>query len=78
VASSRRSEPKLTEAHRWGMDWNPVCTFHGKRWSEHEGGRCLFCCICFDTSPEGWATDSEGTTWDVCDTEECRTMAGIT
>lgn len=57
---------------------DPVCAFHGKRWSEHEEGRCLFCCICFEIDPEnGWATDSDGVTWDVCDTEECRHMAGI-
>jgi hypothetical protein len=57
---------------------DPVCAFHGKRWSEHEGGRCLFCCICFKTlMPQECAEDSEGRTWDVCDTEECRTMAGL-
>jgi hypothetical protein len=26
---------------------DPVCLLHGKRWSEHEHGRCLFCCLCF-------------------------------
>ena len=77
---SRRSDPyngSVGQAlNAAGLD--PVCAFHGKRWSEHEGGHCLYCCICFTTNPEtGWATDSEGTTWDVCDTEECRTLAGI-
>lgn len=62
--------------HAVGLD--PVCAFHGKRWSEHEGGRCLYCCMCFETDPPtGWATDSEGTTWDVCNTDECRWSAGI-
>lgn len=26
---------------------DPVCLFHGKKHSEHEGGRCLYCCLCF-------------------------------
>jgi hypothetical protein len=58
---------------------DPVCLFHGRRWSEHEDGRCLYCCICFNSNltHETCATDSEGQKWDVCDTEECRTMAGI-
>ena len=30
-----------------GID--PVCAFHGLRWSEHELGFCLFCCLCFRT-----------------------------
>lgn len=46
---------------------DPVCLFHGKKWSEHEGGRCLYCCICFDTNPpSGWWVDEGGTTWDIC------------
>jgi hypothetical protein len=57
---------------------DPVCLFHGIRMSEHEQLRCLFCCICFETKPKsGWATDSEGVTWDVCNTPECRREAGI-
>jgi hypothetical protein len=46
---------------------DPVCLFHGKRRSEHEGGRCLFCGICFDTlTPEECWEDAEGQKWDVC------------
>lgn len=26
---------------------DPVCALHGKRWSEHELGMCLYCCLCF-------------------------------
>lgn len=34
-------------------DIDPYCLHHGKRRSEHEGGRCLYCCICFKTlTPE--------------------------
>ena len=41
---------------------DPVCAFHGKRWSEHE---CLVCCICFkDLTVEG-CYDGQ----DIC--EEC-------
>jgi hypothetical protein len=46
---------------------DPVCAFHGKRWSEHEGGRCLYCCICFDPlTPEECHVDEAGDRWDVC------------
>jgi hypothetical protein len=46
---------------------DPVCLFHGKRRSEHEGGRCLFCGICFDTlTPEECWEDAEGQKWDLC------------
>ena len=52
---------------------DPVCLFHGKRWSEH---RCLVCCICYkDLTPEECAVDAEGT-WDVCK-GECARQAGV-
>lgn len=61
------------------MAIDPVCAFHGKRWSEHEGGHCLYCCICFKTlTPDECAADADGQKWDVCDTEECRYLAGLT
>jgi hypothetical protein len=25
---------------------DPMCTLHGKRWSEHQHGKCLYCCLC--------------------------------
>lgn len=28
---------------------DPVCMLHGKKWSEHELGFCLYCCLCFVT-----------------------------
>jgi hypothetical protein len=31
------------------VPFDPVCVFHGKPWSEHEHGRCLYCCLCFKT-----------------------------
>lgn len=47
---------------------DPVCLFHGIRRSEHEGGRCLFCCICFrsDLTPDTCYQDKEGQKWDLC------------
>jgi len=46
---------------------DPVCAIHGQRWSEHDGGRCLYCCICFrPLTVEECATDSSGQRWDVC------------
>lgn len=46
---------------------DPVCAFHGLRESEHVGGRCLFCCICFETlTPEGCWQDEHGQKWDMC------------
>jgi hypothetical protein len=60
---------------------DPVCAIHGKRWSEHPGGRCLYCCICFrPLEPEQCATDSLGQKWDVCAgwlTGPCATEAGL-
>jgi hypothetical protein len=46
---------------------DPVCAFHGKRWSEHEGGRCMYCPLCF-RSDDGYPkhVDEHGQTWDVC------------
>lgn len=29
------------------MVTDPFCAIHGKRWSEHAEGRCLYCCLCF-------------------------------
>ena len=56
---------------------NPVCLLHGKRWSEHEGGRCLYCCICFKPlTPETCVEDSVGDKWDVCQ-GRCAIEAGI-
>lgn len=56
---------------------DPVCAIHGKRWSEHDGGRCLYCCICFrPLTPEECAVDAEGSKWDVCD-GTCAVEAGI-
>ena len=46
---------------------DPVCLFHGKRMSEHPGGRCLYCCICFTTlTPDMCWTDKSGQKWDIC------------
>ena len=49
---------------------DPVCAIHGKKWSEHEHGRCLYCCLCFKplTEDECWA-DANGQKWDMC--KEC-------
>lgn len=56
---------------------DPVCAIHGKRQSEHDGGRCLYCCICFrPLTPEECAVDAEGSKWDVCD-GTCAVEAGI-
>jgi len=35
----------VTESQHYYTD--PVCAIHGKRWSEHEHGRCLYCCLCY-------------------------------
>lgn len=49
---------------------DPTCAFHGKKWSEHEGGRCLYCPLCFrsDYGYPHWV-DEDGQKWDVC--QEC-------
>lgn len=55
------------------MSIDPVCVFHGKRWSEHEGGRCLYCCLCFRTlTVEECHVQSDGQKIDMCD--ECATL----
>ena len=57
---------------------DPTCAFHGKKWSEHDHGRCLYCCICFKTlTPDECAEDLKGQKWDVCTDEECVVMAGL-
>lgn len=49
---------------------DPVCVFHGKRWSEHEGGRCLHCPICFRSDLNyPHYEDPSGQKWDLC--QEC-------
>ena len=49
-----------------GID--PVCLFHGIKWSEHETGRCLYCCLCFRVlMPEECHLPPDGTREDVCD-----------
>lgn len=46
---------------------DPTCAFHGKRWSEHEGGRCLYCPLCFRSDLDyPKAVDAAGRAWDVC------------
>lgn len=46
---------------------DPVCLLHSKRASEHDGGRCLYCCICFKPlTPEDCAVDISGQKWDAC------------
>ncbi len=54
-----------------------VCLIHGKKASEHEGGRCLYCCICFaPLTPEQCASDGDGQKWDVCK-GPCELKAGL-
>jgi hypothetical protein len=49
------------------MTFDPVCAMHGKRWSEHEGGRCLYCCQCFKSlTPEECSVLPDGSRVDVC------------
>lgn len=50
-----------------GTVGHPVCAFHGKTADEHEFGRCLYCCLCFETLTPGdcWQ-DENGGKWDVC------------
>lgn len=57
---------------------DPVCAIHGRRWSDHEDGRCLYCCICFRSlDADECAIDSQGgQKWDVCK-GECAQEAGI-
>lgn len=56
------------------MSLDPVCVFHGKRWSEH---RCLYCCECFATfTPDECWVDVDGQKWDVC--KACASVDPIT
>jgi len=49
------------------MDIDPVCAFHGKKWSEHEHGRCLYCVVCFETlTPETCYHAPDGAIYDLC------------
>ena len=58
-------------------DIDPYCLHHGKRQSEHEDGRCIYCCICFSTlTPDQCAVDASGQKWDVCQ-GGCAEEAGI-
>lgn len=45
------------------MKIDPVCAFHGLRWSEHH---CLYCCICFKTLTPGECAVIDGERWDLC------------
>ena len=44
---------------------DPVCLVHGKKWSEHEDGKCIICCLCFSDDFEPWE-DENGVKWDIC------------
>ncbi|MCR4340280.1 MAG: hypothetical protein NUW01_10395 [Gemmatimonadaceae bacterium] len=49
------------------MIGNPVCAFHGMTAEEHEHGRCLYCCLCFETlTPDECWADESGDRWDMC------------
>lgn len=57
---------------------DPVCAIHGIRWSKHDGGACLYCCICFSPlKPMDCVVDNSGVRWDVCK-GQCAVEAGIT
>lgn len=46
------------------MAIDPVCIFHGKRWSEHQ---CLYCALCYrDLTPEECHVLPDGSREDVC------------
>ena len=50
---------------------DPTCLFHGKKWSEHEYGQCLYCCLCFrELTPESCTRNYQGQLEDIC--VECR------
>lgn len=56
---------------------DPVCAFHGKKLSEHEDGRCLYCCVCYKPlTPDECVVDTTGTKWDTCK-GRCAMEAGI-
>ena len=46
---------------------DPTCILHGKKASEHEGGFCLFCCLCFKAlTPSECHVKADGKLEDVC------------
>jgi hypothetical protein len=57
---------------------DPVCLIHGKRWSEHEHGRCLYCCLCFKPlTVDECHVDEDGQREDVCnECAEAERLAG--
>jgi hypothetical protein len=57
---------------------DPVCLIHGKRWSEHEHGRCLYCCLCFKPlTLDECHVDEDGQREDVCnECAEAERLAG--
>ena len=55
---------------------DPVCLIHGKKWSEHPFGRCLYCCVCFkELDPETCWVDDAGEKWDLC--LECGNVGAV-
>ncbi len=56
---------------------DPICAIHGKRWSQHLHGRCLYCCICFKPlTIDLCAKDKDDNPYDVC-IGICAAEAGI-
>lgn len=46
---------------------DPTCLIHGKKWSEHELGFCLYCCLCFKSlTPDECHVLPNGKKEDVC------------
>ena len=45
---------------------DPTCLFHGKKWSEHKYGRCIYCPLCFRSDEYEHWVDAEGQKWDIC------------
>jgi len=46
---------------------DPVCLIHGKKFSEHELGFCLYCCLCFEPlTPDECHVTKDGKKEDVC------------
>ncbi len=56
--------------------FDPVCSLHGMRWSDHEFGRCMYCCLCFKTmelsNMNEFYRDNNGHYHDIC--LECKRM----
>lgn len=49
------------------LTFDPICTIHGQRMSEHT---CLYCCLCFTTlTPDQCAINKGGEKENVC--SEC-------